>query len=316
MPGSDLSGMYEQTKILREQPRLLNRVNEIYTKAFQPNLSREEERALSGVRFELPSDGDPVLGYYSNYQTKAITMSAPSLLFFEDLCTAYAWLYVNQYRLETIEEYFTMLKYKTPAEFGGHYLPPLAALHVPQNALDDSKVAGLAFRFRNTGWAFIMGHELGHIRFQHKFYSALPASVAQANEEQADRFALELMRRVSEIPMGALLFFQSGVYYFANRADFESDQAWKDYLSKTARHPLTSRRLRSLSESVRSLATDFARGQPNQAQAASAFTFIGAHFAEFADYLDDSALQRALRARAEKRSVSSLVPRRTAESVR
>jgi IrrE N-terminal-like domain len=51
--------------------------------------------------------------------------------------------------------------------------------------------------------AFSLGHELGHIRFQHKGYAGVPVAAAQANERQVDQFGLELMRRVGEILMGA-----------------------------------------------------------------------------------------------------------------
>jgi len=312
----DLSSMYDRAKVAQEQARLKMRVSEIYAKAYQPNLLPEEQRALSGVSLDTPLEGDPVLGYYSNYKTRVVTMPAVSLLFFEDLCTAYAWLYVKGYRLETVEEYVTMLKYKDAQGFGGHYPPPLKALGIPDNALSDSKVNDLSLRFRNTGWAFILGHELGHIRFQHPGYNGVSPAVSQANEEQADLFALELMRRVTEIPMGAMLFFQSAIYYFENRADFDSDKQWQDYMAKSATHPLTAERLRVLSEKVKSLAPDFARGQPNRAAAIETVQFIGGRFAEFAQYLDDPTMQRVMAAKAKKSPPSSLAPRREKETLK
>src|SRR5207247_5375484 len=130
----------------------------------------------------------PVVCYCYNYKTRVVTMCAVSLLCCEALCTAYAWLYAKGYRLETLEEYLTMLKYKDPQAFGGRYPPPLKALGILDDALTDPKVQDLALRFRNTGWAFILGHELGHVRFQHKFYNEVPVPVSQANEAQADQF--------------------------------------------------------------------------------------------------------------------------------
>src|SRR4029453_3052663 len=117
-------------------------------------------------------------------------------------------------------------------------------------------VNDLSLRLRNTGYAFILGHELGHIRFQHTGYAGVPVATAQANEAQADQFGLELMRRVSEIPMGAMIFFQSAIFYFDNRADFPSDAAWQAYLTKEATHPLTAPRLQALSSRVSAMADD------------------------------------------------------------
>ena len=306
---ANLASMYNGAAVAQVQPRLSSRVAEIFERAFVPNLLPVEQRALANVRLESPIDGDPLLGYYSHSRNKVVTMSATSLLFFEDLCEAYAWLYVKGYRLETVEEYMAMLKYKGPEAFGGRYPPPLKALGIPGDALNDAKVNDLSLRFRNTGYAFILGHELGHVRFQHRPAAALPADVAQANEREADHFALELMRRVGDIPMGAMLFFQSAIYYFDNRADFESDAEWNDFLAKRAVHPMTAARLRSLSTQIDTLAPDFARG-PNRTTSIETVHFIGQRFAQFASFLNDPVLQRVMRSRAENARPSALMPRR------
>jgi len=311
----DVSNMYDTTVVAREKARLESRIREIYVRAFEPSLTSEERRALSGVTFQTPLAGDPVLGYYSESRSRVVTMPAISLLFFEELCVAIAWLQVNGYRLETVEEYVAMLKYKDARAFGGRYMPPLEALGIPVNAVSDPKVNDLSLRFRNTGYAFILGHELGHIRYQHSGYDGVPVTVAQANERQADQFGLDLMRRTSTIPMGAMLFFQAGIYYFDNRADFPSDEAWQAYLAKSATHPLTADRLEGMSRRVSALAEDFARGQPDRAAAIEATRSIGDRFAEFAAFLKDQDLQRAIRAKAERSSVASLKPRREGETI-
>lgn len=311
----DLSSMYDRVKVAQEQPRLKMRIIEIYERAYRPNLLPEEQRALSGVAFDIPLAGDPVAGYYSNYKTRIVTLPADSLLFFEDLCTAYAWLYVKDYRLETVEEYLTMLKYKDAEAFGGRFPPPLKALGIPDNALQDTEVNDLSLHFRNSGWAFILGHELGHIRFQHKFYNEVPVAESQGNEEQADQFAVELMRRVTEIPMGGMLFFQSAIYYLPNRADFQNEREWQAWLAKASTHPLTAARLRSLSATVNSLAPDFARGRTNPA-AVETIHFISSRLVEFADFLSDPLLQQVMAAKARKSDPSSLAPKRLRETLR
>ena len=310
-----IGSMYDRAMVAREQPRLAARIDDIWTKAFLPQLTAEEQRALSGVTFRTPLEGDPVLGYYSESRSRVVTMPAISLLFYEDLCTAYAWLQRRGYRLETVEEYVAMLKYKRAAAFGGRYPPPLTALGIPADALTDSGVNDLSLRFRNTGYAFILAHELGHVRFQHGGYAGVPITAAQANEAQADEFALELMRRVSEIPMGAMIFFQAGIYYFENRADFPSDAAWQAYLAKGATHPLTAARLQTLSRRVSALADDFARGQRDRNAAIETVRFIGDRFAEFAAFLDDPVLQQVMRAKAEKSASATLLPRRERETL-
>ena len=317
-----MSTMYDRTVVAKEQGRLESRIKEIYARAFEPSLTPEERRALSGVALQVPLDGDPVygdhdpvIGYYSHSRTRVVTMPAISLLFFEELCVAIAWLQVNGYRLETVEEYVAMLKYKDARAFGGRYAPPLKALGIPVNAVGDPKVNDLSLRFRNSGYAFILAHELGHIRYQHPGNDGVPVAVSQANERQADQFGLDLMRRTSTIPMGAMLYFQAGIYYFDNRADYPSDAAWQAYLSRTATHPLTVDRLEGMSRGLSALAEDFARGQPNRAAAIETTRWIGDRFAEFAAFLKDPDLQRAIRAKAERSSVTSLKPRRERETI-
>jgi hypothetical protein len=306
-----VGNMYDRATVVREQPRLAARVNQVWTTAFKPNLTPEEQRALSNVTIQTPIDGDPVIGYYSESRSSVVTMPAISLLFFEELCTAYAWLYYRNYRFETIEEYLAMLKYKDAAAFGGRYPPPRKALGIPDDALTDQRVNDLSLRFRNSGWAFILGHELGHVRFRHTGYKGVPVAVAQANETQADKFGLELMRRAATIPMGAMLFFQAGIYYFENRADFPSDAAWASYLTTKATHPLTAARLRALSSEISATAGDFARGD---AAGATVVRYIGSRFTTFAMFLDDPLLQRVMRVKVQNSAPSTLLPRKGRET--
>jgi hypothetical protein len=62
-----------------------------------------------------------------------------------------------------------MLKYRQPENFpGARMAAPLQALGVPLDIWwQDTRVGDLALRLRNTAWAFILAHELGHLRFEH-----------------------------------------------------------------------------------------------------------------------------------------------------
>jgi hypothetical protein len=63
------------------------------------------------------------------------------------------------------------------------------------------------------------------------------------------------------------------------------------------------------------LADDFARGQPNRAATTETIRSIGDQFAEFAMFLDDPTLQRMMRAKAERSSPATLLPRRERETL-
>jgi hypothetical protein len=76
------------------------------------------------VQIELPligaKTGTP-LDFYTMGQVghAAVFMPVFSLLFLEDLASAFAWLQRHDYSLETVEEYITMLRYKKASDFPG-----------------------------------------------------------------------------------------------------------------------------------------------------------------------------------------------------
>lgn len=193
---------------------------EIYDRGIAPVLTAREMRRLSRVEFHFPLIGEITGGpmdYYSGTSGSRPFLAMPvfSLLFLEDLCTAYAWLYTNGYSLETIDEYVTMLRYKKAEHFPRRRYPaPLKALQIPGNALSDKRVDELSLRLRNSAFAFILLHELGHILYQHRGYRGIPTERTRGNESDSDRFAVDVLSRTKTIPMGAVLFFSgSGLLY-------------------------------------------------------------------------------------------------------
>src|SRR5205823_4006926 len=104
-----------------------------------------------------------------------------------------------------VDEYLAMLRYKRAADFpGGTYPPPLTALGIPADAAQDPQAGPLALRFRNSAYAFIIAHELGHILAGHPSSISVTMEQSRANEAAADDFALRVLARDAEIPMGAI----------------------------------------------------------------------------------------------------------------
>src|SRR5439155_19576584 len=158
--------LYSTEALSKEKPRLEERVNELFRR-LNTLFSAAEKSAFARVEFEVPlrdPTGNP-LNFFAHGTVRAprVTMPVQSLLFVEDLSTAYAWLHLNGYSLETVDEYITLLKYKTPADFPSRrYPPPLTALGIPRDASGDRRVDELSLRFRNSAYA----HELGHVLLQ------------------------------------------------------------------------------------------------------------------------------------------------------
>jgi hypothetical protein len=308
----DVSRLYEEKKLVQEKPRLENVVRQIWTRAYFPALSPQERRRLSTVQLDFPLIGrarSPI-DFSANSEKNTISLSIVSLLFFEDLSIAYAWLWASGYSLSTIDTYVAMLKYRQPSVFVGKRYPlPLPALHIPTNALTNPKVDELSLRFRNTAFAFILGHELGHIYHRHAL-GGMTLQQARDNEIAADHFALELLRRTSTIPMGATLFFQASAYWFPHRGDYPNAQEWQTYLQEEAEHPLTADRLRTLARRMQAAATDFARNEPNTAFGLEAVQFIAQGITQIAGILEDTDLQILMAKKAAQADARSFFPRR------
>ena len=309
----DASPLYERKKLVQEKSRLENVMRQIWTKAYLPTLTPEEKKRLSGLQLEFPLIGKRhwSIDFSANSKENTVSLPIASLLFFEDLSIAYAWLWANGYNLSTIDEYVAMLKYRKPSDFMGNRYPlPLLALHIPTNALANSKVDDLSLRFRNTAFAFILGHELGHIYHHHLLDDKMLLLQIRDNETAADYFALELLRRTSTIPMGATLFFQASAYWFPNRGDYPNEQEWQTHLKEEADHPLTADRLRLLAKRMEVTAGDFTRNESNKLSGIELVQFIARGITQIASILEDTNLQILMAKKAAQTDVRSLSPRR------
>ena len=308
--------MYSEAKLAREQARFESRFEEMYTKWIWPKLSAQEKRKLKNVRFDYPLIGEVTGGPMDYYAgpgadgTPTVTMPIFSLLFLEDLATAYAWLYIRGYSLETIDEYVTMLNYKQPSDFPGRRLPsPLEALQIPDDALKDETVDRLSLRFRNSAYAFLLGHELGHIFYGHRGYNGVSMAHARSNETEADRFAIDLMARTETIPMGAVLFFQALVYYMPSKGKFFAERAnaserdWERYLQRKMTHPLTANRLLQITMGLYNSARRYGADQTIVRSMAAALEKVVA-------ILEDEDLQGCMAVVGHRSVVSDLAPRR------
>jgi len=279
----DPSQMYDGATLAQWQSRYTRSMNRILSEGFAPVFSSAEQRALAGVKLDLPLRDDAFLNFYTEART--IVLPVESLHWLDEIYVAYAWLVMNNFQLEPIEEYVAMLKGKKPDAFpGGAYPPPLRALGIPAQALDDSRVDGLSLRLFNSARAFILAHELGHVFLGHR-ESSIP------NEEAADRFAFDLMRRTQTVPMGVALYFQSTALWFQGGPPS---------------HPLNARRLRTMSATLAATAREFGRGDADDV---TRIRFIGRGLEQVADYLDDADLQRCVTDSVAKASPHVLAPR-------
>ena len=305
----DLSEMYDRSTLQYWQTRYSQSTQQIFKKGMLPVFTAGEQRVLSGVDFQFPLNGTgefygSPLAFYAGDDT--VTMPILSLKFLDDLCIAYAWLWANDYSLETVNDYLAMLKYNDAEKFSGKRYPqPLKALGIPDNALQNPKVDELALRFFNSARAFILAHELGHIYYRH-------AGSAKNNETQADEFALEVLRRASTIPMGMALFFQFSACLLPNRWDFQSDEAWEAE-QKNDSHPLNADRLLRLAVVLDRTADNFVAGRRGNVADRETIQFLAMRISQIAELLKEFDFQRSTVIAALETTPETLAPRRRGE---
>jgi IrrE N-terminal-like domain len=236
--------------------------------------------ALSAVRLRFPlvgASGHPLdFSAYDDGSGPVVELPVLSLKFIEDLSTAYAWRHLHGFSLEPIDEYVSMLHYLSPSDFpDGRYPDPLTALGVPARIWEqEPEVDDLSLRFRNSAFAFILAHELGHLLHHHPGNAAVDPATSQRHEIEADRFALDLLARSDTIPMGMILWFQASIAFFPNRADFETDAEFRDWQSRSATHPVNSERLQAMA-----LALDRSAGATLDPTRAEVLRFIATRLA-------------------------------------
>lgn len=269
----DLAGLYNDAELLAVKERYELSIRQIYDQLILPGLNESAKRALRRMNFVYPIrspdnyveySGSP-FGFYTTPDHATVVMPLFSLKFLHDLCTAYAWLQINNYTIEPVSEYIGMLKYGLDKNLPtGRYLAPLVALRIPEDGLANPQVKELTHLHFTTARAFILAHELGHIVHNHPPY--VPGGKRQAsvsaqlrrNEAEADSFALDVLQedvrgRGSITPLGALIFFLADAHISRQRVDFRNEQEFREYLDSRATHPLTPERVELLTNKMHRL---------------------------------------------------------------
>jgi len=245
--------IYTNAELDAKKQRYAQKFAFLLEKGLEDFMTPEERKALAGVVVTHPPRGAGPLSVKSAVVEGTPMVRAPvmSLRFIEDLSVAYAWRHTHGYSLEPIDEYVAMLKYRPAGDFaGGGESGPMKALGVPPKIWErEPKVDELSLRFRNEAWAFILAHELGHLRYGHTESDVSPAEI-QRQEEAADAFAVDLLGRSDTIPMGMILWFQATAGYMPNRSDFADEAAYVRWVRKEAQHPVNGRRMKNLAAAM------------------------------------------------------------------
>lgn len=273
-----------------------------------PKLEPMEKRALAGVVLQFPpADPNHPMNFYahSDDTRKTVTLPIGSLRFFGDITLAYAWLNKNGYSLDSVTDYLAMIECQWPDKLIGKNYRPLDALGIPKNVRADRDVMDTFQVTFGTAVMFIMGHELGHLYYRHPSYDAVSTATACRNEEQADAFALELMRRIGVAPLGMAVFFSTLAHLEPSAVDGRP--------RPQSTHPVTAERIRAIGKAIGENLKDYARTSDKPANMIERLRKTVADLNEIASGLADEGIQDLIRQKGLTAKVEALGPRRPGE---
>ena len=248
--------IYDEQELIPLQGSYLRGWRDNYDNVFAPRFTEEERRRLARVEFRMERrlPGFEPFAFLYRRDLNQVIVSAASLLFLDDVMYAYAWLNVKNYDIQSVGDYLMMLRYWDPAR--GRPPKPLDALCIKRDPADQ-KVADFAARGFNIAVVFALLHEYGHAFHGHEGNAAVAPAVSRTNEQAADRFALDVIARTGEVPIGVTELFFTMAYLFENRADFTSDAAYQQSLGART-HPLSPQRLQAFAQHLSSASGAYA----------------------------------------------------------
>jgi hypothetical protein len=305
----DYASLYDDATLKQWEPPLRANLLSYFENAILPYLTPEEQRRLREVKIECPPRGPQgqVVEYYTRDGT--VVMPVLSMRFFGDLALAYAWLEEHKFNPATVQEYVGMIRYKSASDFsGGKYPRPLDALQIPSDARDSPRVKDSLNKSFATAMIFVLSHELGHVYHRHRGYDGVVSAEARVAEEQADQFALEIMRRTGTIPLGVPLWFLLATSMEYHRADFTTEAQWQDHL-RSQTHPLTASRVESLAAALEKSDRDFARAQDDRERGLVQVRYVADQIRNAARLLKNEGVFMVFRSQSLGRNLEMLAPR-------
>jgi hypothetical protein len=308
---ADWSGFYDKKTLTYWGEQMPPGINENLREVVWPKLTQEEKKKLAGVVLSFPpEDSQHPMNFYAptDGERKIVVMPISSLRFYGDLAMAYAWLNTNNYSLDSVTDYLAMLKYQWPRGLMTKPYRPMEVLGIPASAREDPQVMSVFQRAFGTCVIFIMAHELGHLYYQHRPYESVGVEVARSNEEQADQFALEIMRRIGDAPLGMPLFFTI-------LAHLESYSGDPNHLEDRARstHPVTAGRIRAIARALERNSEDYSRTGANPVKKSLEIRNVATQLDVIASNLEDKGVQELLRQKGLSAQPNLLGPRRPGE---
>jgi hypothetical protein len=299
------AGFYDQQTLITWRDQIRPGIEENFREVIWPALTPEEKRPLGRVTLEFPLQyAFHPMNFYSDGSQGKIGLPVSSLRFLRDIILAYSWLNATGHSIDPITNYLAILKYQWPDGLAGRRYRPDDVLGIPDDASTNPRVAREFQQLFGTAVVFLIGHELGHLYNRHAVN--VTADESRRQEAEADRFAMELMRRIGATPVGMVQVFS----IFSHLGPYSSDP--RVIATKmAATHPLGSERLHALASAIEANVADFARTGTSTAT----LGYQAQQLREFARLFEDPGVQELLRQKGLTTNPDQLSPRKPGVSV-
>jgi hypothetical protein len=309
----NVSRLYPREKLEADAVRSGEQIRAEYRETILPQLNDAERSALSAIKIEIPisgPNGDP-FEFYTDGST--IYLPALSLRFYADLCVANAWLNANGFDGTTVRDYVGVLFREAALSPRAPLLPVFRTLGVPDDARDEASVKNRADRNFGNTIVFLLAHELGHALKKHQ--TNLRDSVQKRTQEiEADQFAIEIMRRIGQVPVGLEFWFDVERIRHVAPTKFPTDTEWQKYLASLD-HPVTTERLEGLAVAIEKAPDSFARNQANQALWTQRSKILAQYFRLAAPFASNPIARTAEYSRVRELRLADLKPRKAAFTI-
>jgi hypothetical protein len=293
-----IDSIYSPDMLSEWQYRVGAFIQGVFRENITPALTPDEIRQLRSLRFDFPAlaPGQEPLAFWSDGD--AVHLSAASMKFVGDLMLAYVWFGRNGYVETSLDKYMLMLACWSRDSAP---LAPRIALQIPENAGSDADTDLYVTRLTRDAYQFIMLHEIGHVL--HDPPMASPDAVHSiAMEIAADRFALDVLSRLHQVPTGASTLFQILSFYETGACARSPGQAARHL------HPLNRDRLRQVALDISDSADKYAKDAAPETLAL--FRSLTSETESLADQLDDPAMREFLQQQATTIGPGDLAPQR------
>jgi hypothetical protein len=277
-PPFNWSGFYPPAALDRVAQRSAPGLRSNFEQVLLPRLTDRERQQLGRITLDLSRREYPEhpLNFYAATGGNVV-LPLSSVKLVSDLSLALAWYNRKRLPEQKVFDYAAMLAFRGPTPDGVKALP-LAALGVPDDADNDPAVNGLFQKLFGTTMVFIMGHETGHLFHGHR--AGVGEARSRQQEGEADAFAVELMARMGEPPIGIS-------FYFMMAAPFEC--------AERSTHPLSGERVDRLVAALRNNASLFARNKPSPQQERQIIESIALELGKVAKLVDDPDIRESMR---------------------